>query len=88
LLAFGVALILAGGWLYLRSRNGKADQDEQDHEEESLAQDGGEDVDTLLDAILALDDRYKAGELPKDAYLKRREELKESIENVLKEDEA
>jgi len=88
LLAFGVALILAGGWLYLRSRNGKADQAEQDHEEESLAQDGGEDVDTLLDAILALDDRYKAGELPKDAYLKRREELKASIENVLKEDEA
>jgi len=87
LLAFGVVLILSGGWLYLRSRNGKKDHDEQELEEESLASDGSEDVDTLLDAILALDDQYKAGEIPQEAYLKRREELKASIKAVLKEEE-
>ena len=87
LLAFGAALILAGGWLYLRSRSGKAIQEEADLEKETSARNNGEDVDTLLDAILALDDQYKAGDLPKDAYLKRREELKASIKDVLKEEE-
>ncbi len=87
LLAFGVALVVAGGWLYLRSRSSKIIQDEGDLEEETPAQDSGEDVDTLLDAILALDDQYKAGDLPQEAYLKRREELKVSIKEVLKEEE-
>jgi mono/diheme cytochrome c family protein len=87
LLAFGVALIAAGGWLYLRSRNGKTDRQEQVFEEEAPARDGGENVDTLLDAILALDDQYKVGEIPQDAYLKRREELKASIKDLLKEEE-
>jgi hypothetical protein len=87
LLAFGLVLIMSGGWLYLRSRNGKKDHDEQELEEESPASDGSEDVDTLLDAILALDDQYKAGDLPQEAYLKRREELKASIKDVLKEEE-
>jgi hypothetical protein len=49
--------------------------------------DGSSNVDTLLDAILALDDRYKAGEIPRDAYLKRRDELKASIKEVLREEE-
>lgn len=87
LLAFGVALIAAGGWFYLRSRNGRADHQDDDIEASSPTIDGGENVDTLLDAILALDDQYKAGEIPQDAYLKRREELKASIKDVLKEEE-
>jgi mono/diheme cytochrome c family protein len=72
---------------YLRSRNGRADHQDDDIEASSPTIDGGENVDTLLDAILALDDQYKAGEIPQDAYLKRREELKASIKDVLKEEE-
>ncbi len=83
LLAFGVALILAGGWLYMRARNGRTDQEGLDPDEETLAEQDGEDVDTSLDAILALDDQYQAGELPKDAYLKRRAELKSKIKEKL-----
>jgi hypothetical protein len=83
LLAFGVALIFAGGWLYIRTRNGRTDQDGLDPDEERLAEQDGEDVDTSLDAILALDDQYQAGELPKDAYLKRRAELKARIKKLL-----
>jgi mono/diheme cytochrome c family protein len=83
LLAFGVALILAGGWLYIRTRNVRTDQDILDPDEGTLAEQDGEDVDTLLDAILALDDQYKAGELPKDAYIKRRAELKSKIKDKL-----
>ena len=87
LVAFGVALIAAGLWLYLRSRNGKTNRQEQVFEEEAPARDGSENVDILLDAILALDDQYKAGEIPQDAYLKRREELKTNIKDLLQEEE-
>ena len=83
LLAFGVALILGGGWLYIRTRNGRTDQEGLDPDEERLAEQDGEDVDTSLDAILALDDQYQAGELPKDVYLKRRAELKSKIKEKL-----
>ncbi len=81
--ALGVALIFAAGWLYIRARNGRTDQDGLDLDEQRLAEQEGEDVDTSLDAILALDDQYQAGELPKDAYLKRRAELKSKIKDKL-----
>ncbi len=87
LLAFGVALIFSGGWLYIRTRNGRTDQDVLDPDEERLAEQDGEDVDTSLDAILALDDQYQAGELPEKAYLERRAELKSKIKEILSEEE-
>lgn len=87
LLVFGVALVAAGSWLFLRSRSSRTDRAEQEYTAESLEEEGGEDVEILLDAILALDDQYKAGELPKEAYLKRREELKAGIRDLLKEEE-
>jgi spore cortex formation protein SpoVR/YcgB (stage V sporulation) len=72
--------------MYLRARNGRSDQNDPEESAEFPVHDGSEDVDTLLDAILALDDQYKAGELPKEAYLKRREELKARIKEVLQEE--
>ena len=42
----------------------------------------------LLDAILTLDDQYKAGELPEEAYIKRRGELKARIKELLGNSEA
>jgi hypothetical protein len=36
-----------------------------------------------MDAIIALDDLYQAGQLPEDAYLKRRADLKERLQVVL-----
>ena len=32
-----------------------------------------------MDAIIALDDQYHAGNLPEEAYLERRAELKEKL---------
>ena len=46
-----------------------------------------ENVDTILDAIIALDDRYRHGDIPADAYQKARSELGEQtgrIENLNK----
>jgi len=82
-LAFGFALILAGSWLYIRTRNGKSEQDPDEAEEGSTAAESEQDVDMLLDAILALDDQYRAGELPEEAYTQRRSELKAKIKELL-----
>ena len=71
----------------MRTRNGDTVQDTIDSDKESLAGHDGEDIDTLLDAILALDDQYQAGELPKEAYLKRRADLKAKIKEILQEEE-
>lgn len=70
--ALGVVLIGAGYWL-LRQRKPAAVPAEAD---EIPAQETAED---LMDAIIALDDRFKAGDLPEEAYLSRREELKRRL---------
>ena len=76
--ALGIALILAGAWMYLRDRNreeeGTGDQTEG-HEYES-----SEDV---IDAIIALDDLHRARKISDDAYQKRRAELKEILKGMM-----
>jgi hypothetical protein len=72
--AFGLVLILAGVWLFLRDRkrNNELVVEEEDGE--------FEDPESLMDAIIALDDLHRTGKLSDEAYQKRRDELK----NVLK----
>jgi mono/diheme cytochrome c family protein len=72
----GLALIVAGGWMYLRDRRqGDSDVEEQDHEFES-----SEDV---LDAIVALDDLHRAKKISDEAYQKRRTELKDILKGMM-----
>ncbi|HKG53481.1 MAG TPA: c-type cytochrome [Anaerolineales bacterium] len=74
--AFGVALILAGAWMYLRDRNHA--------EETNTAEDAGDEYESsedVIDAIIALDDLHRSKKISEDAYQKRRSELKD----VLKE---
>jgi mono/diheme cytochrome c family protein len=87
-LVLGLGIFLAaavGVGFYVRSSVGGRRREEED---EDLAPEDGleteDSVDSLLDAIVALDDLYKAGELPRDAYLDRRAELKERL-RALKE---
>ena len=78
----GVVLVMVGLWLYQRNKKTTAPLDEG--EEEALTADepaSAEDTEALMDAIIALDDQYQAGELPEDAYLQRRAELKERLQN-------
>lgn len=72
---FGLVLVGAGVWMYRRSR---LDEDEAQEEEEAQlpAAVREEDPDALMDAILALDDQYQAGELAEGPYRQRRAELK------------
>jgi hypothetical protein len=71
--AFGVLLILAGGWLFIRDR--KKREEEVDEEED----DEFEDPESLMDAIIALDDLHRAGKLSDEAYQQRRNELKDAL---------
>jgi mono/diheme cytochrome c family protein len=70
--ALGLALILAGMWMYMRDskkEDGLEDDDEADDDE-------FEDPESIMDAIIALDDLHRAGKLPDEAYKQRRDELK------------
>jgi hypothetical protein len=42
-----------------------------------------DDAETLLDAILALDDQFQTGELSEEAYRRRRAELKARLKDKL-----
>lgn len=76
--ALGIALILAGGWMYLRDRNrpGEADGEEAQANEFESAED-------VMDAIIALDDLQRAKKISDEAYQKRRTELKEILKGKM-----
>ncbi|MFL7870896.1 MAG: c-type cytochrome [Anaerolineales bacterium] len=75
--AFGVALILAGVWMFLRDRNKLDEGDFEDEEEDEF-----ETADEVMDAIIALDDLHRAKKIPDEAYQARREELKERLKEL------
>ncbi len=77
--AFGVVLILAGVWMFLRDR-GKVDDDNFEETEED--EDEFETAEEVMDAIIALDDLYRAKKIPEEAYQTRREELKERLKEL------
>lgn len=73
--AFGVVLILIGGWLFIRDRN-KTKKDEELNDEED---DEFEDTESIMDAIIAIDDLHRSGKLSDEAYQQKREELKNAL---------
>ena len=75
--SLGLALILAGAWMYLRDRNRSENVDHEDEEDEFGS---AEDV---MDAIIALDDLYRAKKISDTAYQKRRTELKEILKGKM-----
>jgi hypothetical protein len=78
----GILLIGAGVYLYLHDRarlRRENTEDEEPVEIDAL----GDDRENIMDAMIALDDQYKAGEIPKEAYEKRRLELKVRLKRVL-----
>ncbi len=83
LAVFGMALVVAGLFLYRRHQRKIALEtslDNADLDSTSSSETAGpEDEETLMDAIIALDDQYHAGNLPEAAYLERRAALKEKL---------
>ncbi len=82
--ASGLILIGLGVFLFLRDRKlRKLEEefeggDEEGNEEDAL----GDNRESIMDAIIALDDQYKAGDISKEAYEKRRDELKDRLKNL------
>jgi hypothetical protein len=79
--AFGVILILAGVWMYMRDRNNIGEDDFEVDEDED-EEDEFESAEEVMDAILALDDLHRAKKIPDEAYQKRRAELKERLKEI------
>jgi hypothetical protein len=85
----GLMLIGAGIYLYMRDRTRiqKEELEEQrvlQMQEEPIEGDAlGDDSDDIMDAMIALDDQYKAGEIAREPYEKRRNELKERLKGIL-----
>ncbi len=83
---FGIALVISGVWLYNRNQKKAALQVASEGPDLPKSSSGidatPEDEETLMDAIIALDDQFKSGNLPEDAYLERRAVLKEKLRNI------
>lgn len=71
--ALGLALIVAGVWLYLRDRRRGEEYDDENE---------FESADEVMDAMLALDDLHRARKISDEAYQKRRDELKEILKEM------
>ncbi len=69
--ALGVVLILAGVWMFMRDRKKEEELEEEEDE--------FDDTESIMDAIIALDDLHRSGKLSDQAYKQRREELKNAL---------
>jgi mono/diheme cytochrome c family protein len=74
--ALGIGLILAGGWMYLRDRNRRQPDGEEDEDEFESSED-------VIDAILALDDLHRSKKISDAAYQNRRAQLKEILKDKM-----
>ncbi|NMC14202.1 MAG: c-type cytochrome [Chloroflexi bacterium] len=74
---FALSLALSGFWLFWHNRKQRIIDKVGQHNRPL------ETSETLMDAILALDDLYQAGELPEEAYHSRRQQLKERLKTVM-----
>ncbi len=72
---FGVVLIMAGIWMFLRDRS--VDEDDFEGDENEF-----ETADEVMDAIIALDDLHRAKNIPDETYQKRRAELKDRLKEL------
>jgi len=74
--ALGIALILAGMWMYLRDHAKDANGDEGEEDEFKSSEE-------VIDAIIAVDDLHRAKKISDEAYQKRRTELKEILKEKM-----
>jgi mono/diheme cytochrome c family protein len=82
----GIAVVLTGAWLYRHVRLREISEAEE--LELAVASLAPESTDLLMDAIIALDDQFQNGELPEEAYKKRRLELRMRLQEAIETQEA
>lgn len=74
--ALGLTLILAGVFMYLRDKKKQTEEDDEDEEEDD---DQFDDTESIMDAVIALDELHRAGKIADEAYKKRRAELTDTL---------
>ncbi|NTU56434.1 MAG: hypothetical protein HGA79_09320, partial [Anaerolineales bacterium] len=79
----GVALILAGAWMYLRDRKRTEEAEDDEKDNEADDEEEFESSEDVMDAIIALDDLYRSKKISDEAYQKRRAELKEILKGMM-----
>lgn len=82
LAAFGVVLVGTGVYMWVRNRS-KENEWENGAEDSLIDLPEIDNADDLMDAIITLDDLYQKGEMPENAYLERRAELKARLQEVM-----
>ncbi|HUF36920.1 MAG TPA: c-type cytochrome [Anaerolineales bacterium] len=80
---FGFVLIGLGVWIFRRGSRGREDSDAGEEAEPVPEHIHAMSREELMDAIIALDDRFKVGDLPEGAYLKQRSLLKGQLHGML-----
>lgn len=76
LIGIGAFALVAGAAAFFLFRRREKPSDVEELSEEDTE-------DTLMDAIITLDDQRRAGELSEDAYIVRRNDLKQRLEHLL-----
>lgn len=75
---FGGVLLAVGIWYFVRLQ--REDDLDLTFESEKV------DQEEIMDAIIALDDKFAEGEIAEQAYRTRRDELKSRLENMIRDD--
>ena len=75
LIALGAVMFLAGIWLFTRNQRMSGHKGDQE--------DSGEDRDQILDKIIALEDLYNSGEISEKSFLRKRQELKKKLSELV-----
>lgn len=77
----GLTLVIFGIWLLFKEKRAKL----QNASLLTTQEEAFESAEALMDAINALDDIYKSGEIPEKAYQERRSKLKTRLGEMLKD---
>jgi hypothetical protein len=81
--ALAAVLIALGIWLVRRGARREVDSVLEEADEPIPEHIHAMSESDLMDAIIALDDRFKSGDLPEGAYLKQRGLLKGHLQEML-----
>lgn len=75
LAALGALMFLAGIWLFTKNQRMSGQKGDQE--------DSGEDKDQILDKIITLEDLYNSGEISEKSFLRKRQELKKKLSELV-----
>ncbi len=79
----GLGILLIGAGVYFFIRDRAKDSEEDFDEEDDDLEDSLTDAESIMDAIIALDEQHKSGAISEEAYQKRRAGLKDRLKNRL-----